>query len=87
MRERSTKTDETHNHEKTPVIVIKKIRDLILDETFKPGDWLPEPKLGERFRVNRSPVREGLLALEKEGTVHHIRENPTAHSLGGVSAT
>ena len=63
MRERSTRTDETHNDEKTPVIVIKKIRDLILDETLKPGDWLPEAELGERFRVSRSPVREALLVL------------------------
>jgi DNA-binding GntR family transcriptional regulator len=69
MRERSTKTNEPHNDEKTPVIVIKRIRDLVLDETFKPGDWLPEADLGERFGVSRSPVREALLALEKEGTV------------------
>jgi DNA-binding GntR family transcriptional regulator len=69
MRERSTRTDETHNDEKTPVIVIKKIRDLILNETLKPGDWLPESELGERFGVSRSPVREALLALENEGTV------------------
>jgi DNA-binding GntR family transcriptional regulator len=69
MRERSPGTNDPHNDEKTPVIVIKKIRDLILDETFKPGDWLPEAELGERFGVSRSPVREALLALEKEGTV------------------
>jgi hypothetical protein len=51
MRERSARTDELYNDEKTPVIVIKKIRDLILDETFKPRDWLPESELGERFGV------------------------------------
>ena len=55
--------------EKAPFLVVKKIRDAILDETFKPGDWLPETELGERFGVSRSPVREALLALEKEGTV------------------
>jgi DNA-binding GntR family transcriptional regulator len=55
--------------EKAPFLVVKKIRDAILDETFKPGDWLPESELGERFGVSRSPVREALLALEKEGTV------------------
>jgi DNA-binding GntR family transcriptional regulator len=29
-------------NEKTPIVVIKKIREAILDELFKPGDWLPE---------------------------------------------
>ena len=55
--------------EKTPAVVIRKIRDAILDEDFKPGDWLPELELATRFQVSRSPVREALLALEKEGTV------------------
>jgi DNA-binding GntR family transcriptional regulator len=61
--------NETPQVEKTPTAVIKKIRDAILDDVFKPGDWLPEMDLGERFGVSRSPVREALLALEKEGTV------------------
>jgi DNA-binding GntR family transcriptional regulator len=55
--------------EKAPFLVIQKIRDAILDETFKPGERLPEGQLGEMFNVSRSPVREALLALEKEGTV------------------
>jgi len=50
-------------------LVVKKIRDAIFDETFKPGDRLPEEQLGKMFNVSRSPVREVLLALEKEGTV------------------
>ena len=61
--------NDEHEAEKMPTLVVKKIRDAILDETFKPGDWLPESELGERFGVSRSPVREALLALEKEGTV------------------
>jgi DNA-binding GntR family transcriptional regulator len=55
--------------EKAPFLVVKKIRAAILDETFKPGDRLPEGELGEMFEVSRSPVREALFALEKEGTV------------------
>jgi DNA-binding GntR family transcriptional regulator len=55
--------------EKVPFLVVRKIRDAILDETFKPGDRLPEAELAELFEVSRSPVREALLALEKEGTV------------------
>jgi DNA-binding GntR family transcriptional regulator len=33
---------------------------------FKPGDRLAEVELAEKFEVSRSPVREALLALEKE---------------------
>jgi DNA-binding GntR family transcriptional regulator len=55
--------------DKAPVVVVKKIRDAILEETFKPGERLPEVELAAAFKVSRSPVREALLALEKEGTV------------------
>jgi DNA-binding GntR family transcriptional regulator len=71
MREsvtRQKKNDEQET-EKAPFVVVKKIRDAILDEIFRPGDLLPETERGERFGVSRSPVREALLALEKEGTV------------------
>jgi DNA-binding GntR family transcriptional regulator len=66
VQQRKNDEEET---EKAPFLVVKKIRDAILDETFKPGDRLPEAELGEMFEVSRSPVREALLALEKEGTV------------------
>ena len=71
MRESVThqRRNDEQETEKAPFLVVKKIRDAILDETFKPGDWLPEAELGERFGVSRSPVREALLGLEKEGTV------------------
>jgi DNA-binding GntR family transcriptional regulator len=55
--------------EKAPFVVVQKIREAILDETFKPGERLPEATLGEMFKVSRSPIREALLALESEGTV------------------
>src|SRR5258708_35931239 len=55
--------------EKVPFVVAKGIREAILDEVFKPGDRLTEAELVEKFEVSRSPVREALLALEKEGTV------------------
>src|SRR6516165_5867972 len=60
---------ETTQDKKTATAVIKKIRDAILDDVFKPGDWLPELHLAKRFEVSRSPVCEALQALEKEGTV------------------
>jgi DNA-binding GntR family transcriptional regulator len=45
------------------------MRAAILDEVFQPGDRLTEVELVEKFEVSRSPIREALLALEKEGTV------------------
>jgi DNA-binding GntR family transcriptional regulator len=60
---------ETQETEKAPFLVVKRVREAILDEVFKPGDHLTEAELVEKFEVSRSPVREALLALEKEGTV------------------
>jgi DNA-binding GntR family transcriptional regulator len=65
-RKNSNKTQET---EKATFLVIKRIREAILDQVFKPGDRLGEVELAEKFEVSRSPVRETLLALEKEGTL------------------
>ena len=61
--------NETQESEKAPFLVVKRVREAILDEVFKPGDHLGEVELAEKFEVSRSPVREALLALEKEGTV------------------
>jgi DNA-binding GntR family transcriptional regulator len=55
--------------EKTPTVIIRKLREAILDEVFTPGDWLPELDLAAKFKVSRSPIREALLVLEREGTV------------------
>src|SRR5258708_29031071 len=62
-------TDQAPVGEKVPFVVAKRIREAILDEVFKPGDHLTEAELVEKFEVSRSPIREALLALEKEGTI------------------
>src|SRR5215469_10192383 len=64
-----TNANETQDTEKAPFLVVKRVREAILDETFQPGDRLGEVEVAEKFEVSRSPVREALLALEKEGTV------------------
>ena len=71
MRQLSVRNmkNETSQFEKTATVLIRKIRNAILDDVFKPGDWLPEVDLVKRFQVSRSPVREALQLLEKEGTV------------------
>ena len=65
----SKNSNETQETEKATFLVLKRIRNGILDEVFKPGDHLGEAELAEKFKVSRSPVRETLLALEKEGTL------------------
>ena len=61
--------NDEEESEKAIFLVVRKIRDAILDETFKPGERLPEEQVGKMFNVSRSPAREALFALEKEGTV------------------
>src|SRR5580692_9768847 len=61
--------NDEEGSEEARLVVVKKIRDAILDETFKPGERLPEQQVGKMFNVSRSPVREALFALENEGTV------------------
>ena len=50
----ATEKEET---EKAPFLVVRRIREGILDEDFKPGDHLGEVELAEKFGVSRSPVR------------------------------
>ena len=61
--------NETQKNGKVPLVVVKRIREAILDEVFQPGDRLGEVELAEKCKVSRSPVREALLTLEKEGTL------------------
>jgi len=69
MREPLATRNETQETGKVPVLVIRRIREAILDGLFLPGDHLAEVELAQKFEVSRSPVREALLALEKEGTI------------------
>ena len=61
--------NDEEESEKAIFPIVKRIRDAILDETFKPGERLPEEQVGKMFNVSRSPVREALFVLEEEGTV------------------
>jgi GntR family transcriptional regulator, rspAB operon transcriptional repressor len=65
----SKRRSETAESEKAPALVVKRIREAILDEIFQPGDRLMELDFADKFEVSRQPVREALLGLEKEGTV------------------
>lgn len=50
--------------------VYKEMKDLILDETFPIGTFVPrEPDLCERFDVSRTTLRKSMKMLENEGFV------------------
>lgn len=49
--------------------VYRQIRDAILTGRFKPGAYLRERELAAKFGVSRTPVREALLRLDRDGQV------------------
>jgi len=61
---------------KDPVSARKKvhtaIRNHILDGTFPPGERLIESRIAEQIGTSRTPVREALHLLEKEGLLESI---------------
>ena len=46
-----------------------KLRQAIVSGQIKPGTALAEPVLAERFGASRAPIREALIALERDGLV------------------
>lgn len=45
------------------------VRSLILDGRLRPGERVPQDEVAEALGVSRIPVREALIALEREGWV------------------
>lgn len=45
------------------------IKKMIFDGVFKPGERIVESRLAKEMNVSRSPIREAIRALEKEGLV------------------
>ncbi|HPX32435.1 MAG TPA: GntR family transcriptional regulator [Erysipelotrichaceae bacterium] len=55
--------------EKIPNKVYEQLRTDILLLDIKPGEMLSEIELSNRFNVSRTPVRDALIRLEKEGLI------------------
>lgn len=45
------------------------LREKILNEEIKPGEWIVERKLTEIYRVSRTPIREVLRMLMEDGLI------------------
>ena len=50
-------------------LVYERLREALIDLTFAPGQPLREAALVERFGVSKTPIREALVRLERDGLV------------------
>ncbi len=57
------------NHPTLPAVVAEKLRQLIIDGTFKPGTWLNERDLCDQLKISRTPLREAYRMLASDGLV------------------
>ena len=53
-------------------VIAKRLRVAILASEIKPGEWLRQEQLAQKFGVSHTPVREALQDLVGEGLVEHI---------------
>jgi DNA-binding GntR family transcriptional regulator len=65
--------------------VQEQLREAILSGRLEPGTRLRSEALGERLRASRTPVREALLLLAREGLVDvHPRRGATVRAFDGA---
>ncbi|RZS81320.1 GntR family transcriptional regulator [Pigmentiphaga kullae] len=65
-----------------PEQIAAHVGDRILSSAIEPGEWIREQDLADEFAVSRSPVREAMRLLEKEGIVRiHPRRGAQATQL------
>ena len=61
---------ENYKIEKAPSYYLQaynSIKDMIFNGVLKPGDRIYESKIASEFHISRSPVREAIRSLEKDG--------------------
>lgn len=61
-----------------------KIRDVVLDGRFEPGQRIPENRVSEIVGFKRGPVRESLIKLHSEGLLD--RESGLGFALPAINA-
>lgn len=67
----SVRSSKSHNITRLPLTsqVATTIRDMIIQDVFKPGERIRERQLAEQLNVSRTPMREALKILEGEKLV------------------
>ncbi|KKW92081.1 GntR family transcriptional regulator [Sphingobium chungbukense] len=66
-------------------MVTERLRSAILSGTLAPGTHLSVPEIAKRLGVSRTPAREGLIALEREGLVEPRASAGVAVIAGGTA--
>lgn len=61
-----------NNSKSKKTLVYEKLKDRIINNLFKPGEPLNESVLSKELKISKTPVREALQQLEKEGFVENI---------------
>jgi len=67
MQESSSVESKTKSVSETPLLT--RLRQMIVTGVVQPGDLLAETALAQDFEVSRTPIREALKQLEREGLV------------------
>ena len=60
---------EIQSHRPLRELVYEELRNLILSGEIKPGTRMMEIELADSMGVSRTPIREAIRKLEKEGLV------------------
>ncbi|MCL2008409.1 MAG: GntR family transcriptional regulator [Treponema sp.] len=61
--------------------VYSSLRDSIINLNLAPGTGISETELSGRFKLSRTPIREALIRLSKEGLVRVVPQKETLVSL------
>jgi DNA-binding GntR family transcriptional regulator len=64
--------------------VVGRVREMILEGTLPPGQWIAEIKLCSDLRVSRTPLREALKVLASEGLVRLVQNRGAMVTEVGV---
>ncbi|GAG36804.1 unnamed protein product, partial [marine sediment metagenome] len=73
MNNNTPKIEHTNLAEK----VYRRIIDAVLEGTFSAGERLVCNDIAKHFGVSRTPVREALVRLEKQGFIHSVPRSGT----------
>lgn len=65
--------------------VAERLRNAILSGALAPGTHLSVPEIARQLGVSRTPAREGLIALEREGLVEPRASTGVAVIAGGTA--
>lgn len=72
------------DQEKAATKIYHELRLAILSGALKPGERLSERRLMEKYSVSRTPAREALKSLEREGLVRALPKSGTVVASLGV---